>query len=556
MKSEIFLKEHLGDYFKQDLYLAPEIPEKKLVNAVNKIAPGLDSNYVLGLVDTTVFGSAKEGIVFSGDSLYIHEGVIGLDVTQQITYDQVVSANFDVESWFDDKGKEQKRKTLVIQLKDHDDKLKFESESFPLEPIAELLTAIQKQVDDTEKTEQLLQLSDMDDTVTLAYLEIITNFLKRDGILDKNEYANLAGLLGTTEVSDEAKETLMDYRLDASQVKDTADLLTILKAGVPLGSQTTIFQGLVNNLLEMMTDEDKTQWQQISEFVNIQQQLNVTDEQVDFFLKKQLQDQEIVEQRLNDKHASKIQQQLVSLGTGAGASLAALGVTGLAVGAFGELGMGMLAFATMSTGGLALAAVGIGAAGIAGYQGIQKLSNGNAVEKSDIRQALLQKTITRQSAAMSLLSADISSLTDRIAEVVNDRDFLAQRNDALKETLIKLRKFAKQLSAAKDASATAQESQGKGERELVVADLPTELNIEKVEDLLKQDKYATKFGEVLERCYHFREGDNHLDNTIALNNLKMASQILTRIGYYKVATTANVKNIGKKGLAFLSDKLS
>ncbi|MFC6164666.1 hypothetical protein ACFP3T_08295 [Lactiplantibacillus dongliensis] len=555
MKSEVFLKEHLGDYFKQDLYIAPEIPDKKLVNAASKIANGIDANYVLAIIDSTLFGSAKDGIVFTGDSVYIKNGISHYDLIQ-FKYDQLKSAKYLEERWQDKDDKEQVRQTITVELVDQDQPVVLVANSDLMEPMARLLTDISTEVDEAETTEQLLQLNDLSQAAISAYLELIVNFLKRDGILDESEYANLAGLLGTTEVDDKTKDDLMAYRLEPKQVHDDGELLTILKTEVPLGSQTTIFQSLINNLLGMMTSDDKDQWKQIPEFINIQHQLEVTDEQVDFFLKKQVQDQEIIKQRLNDKHASKIQNQLVSLGTGAGASLAALGVTGLAVGAFGELGMGMLAFATMSTGGLALAAVGIGAAGIAGYQGIQKLSNGNTVEKSDIRQSLLQKTVTRQSAAMTLLMGDINYITDRIDQLVNTQDFANQKDAAMADQIDKLRQFIRQLQAAKNASATAKASQGDGERELVMADLPDALNIEKLEDLLAQSKYATKFGEILEGCYHFRDGDNQLDRTVGLRYLKAASQILTQIGYYKVATAANVKNIGKKGLAFLSDKLS
>lgn len=40
----------------------PEIPEKKLNNAISAIAPNVNPEYVLAIVDSTLFGSAKERI--------------------------------------------------------------------------------------------------------------------------------------------------------------------------------------------------------------------------------------------------------------------------------------------------------------------------------------------------------------------------------------------------------------------------------------------------------------------------------------------------------------
>ena len=52
------------------IYVVPEIPEKKLNNAVAAMSNGVDPNYVLAVVDTTVFGSAKDGILLLGDKMF------------------------------------------------------------------------------------------------------------------------------------------------------------------------------------------------------------------------------------------------------------------------------------------------------------------------------------------------------------------------------------------------------------------------------------------------------------------------------------------------------
>ncbi|MEM6647720.1 MAG: hypothetical protein AAF730_15855, partial [Bacteroidota bacterium] len=49
------------------LYVAPQIPENKLQNALGDYAPSLAADTVLALFDATLMGSAKDGILFTED---------------------------------------------------------------------------------------------------------------------------------------------------------------------------------------------------------------------------------------------------------------------------------------------------------------------------------------------------------------------------------------------------------------------------------------------------------------------------------------------------------
>ena len=53
-----------------NVYISPDIPVKKLNNAIAAYGEGVQPGYVLALVDTTIFGSAKEGILLLGDRFY------------------------------------------------------------------------------------------------------------------------------------------------------------------------------------------------------------------------------------------------------------------------------------------------------------------------------------------------------------------------------------------------------------------------------------------------------------------------------------------------------
>ena len=66
----IITKHNLGDI---KIFFAPDIPEKKMTNAIAAYASGLDPADVVLLFDDTIWGGAKEGMLLSNDRLFCHE---------------------------------------------------------------------------------------------------------------------------------------------------------------------------------------------------------------------------------------------------------------------------------------------------------------------------------------------------------------------------------------------------------------------------------------------------------------------------------------------------
>lgn len=67
-------------------YLKDSIPSKKLNNAINSFASGVKRESVIGLYDTTLFGSSKEGIIFS-DTKFCSKDM--LEKSIKIWYDDI-----------------------------------------------------------------------------------------------------------------------------------------------------------------------------------------------------------------------------------------------------------------------------------------------------------------------------------------------------------------------------------------------------------------------------------------------------------------------------------
>lgn len=68
---EGFIKEHSKNLCSK-VYVAPGIPDKKLNGGIIGITSGeVNPDYVLAIADTSLFGSGKEGCLFTGESIYI-----------------------------------------------------------------------------------------------------------------------------------------------------------------------------------------------------------------------------------------------------------------------------------------------------------------------------------------------------------------------------------------------------------------------------------------------------------------------------------------------------
>jgi hypothetical protein len=70
LTAELVINRIIGNFKGEYLYLKGSIPEKKLINAIQTYAAGVSREAALLLYDNTVFGSAKDGLIMTADSIY------------------------------------------------------------------------------------------------------------------------------------------------------------------------------------------------------------------------------------------------------------------------------------------------------------------------------------------------------------------------------------------------------------------------------------------------------------------------------------------------------
>lgn len=84
--------EEIGN--KKGVFVKGNIPEKKLINAIQAYANGVSQENVLLLLDDTVFGSAKEGLLMTTDAIYGHQ--LGLKPVK-VNYSNIKSSDSENE---------------------------------------------------------------------------------------------------------------------------------------------------------------------------------------------------------------------------------------------------------------------------------------------------------------------------------------------------------------------------------------------------------------------------------------------------------------------------
>src|SRR5262249_55148580 len=107
-----YLREHLGKTSKSML-IAPDIPEKKLNNAVKAFGYSGSVSHIVALLDNTLFGSGKEGLLFTGQQLF-HKAVLTDPVC--VPYTSIDAVRHVVD--FTGAKKDKKVESVEIALQD------------------------------------------------------------------------------------------------------------------------------------------------------------------------------------------------------------------------------------------------------------------------------------------------------------------------------------------------------------------------------------------------------------------------------------------------------
>ncbi|MDP8098820.1 hypothetical protein [Pasteurella atlantica] len=409
----IFIKENVKK-IGSSVYVVPDIPEKKLNNAIN--AMNCESFYesILAIQDSTIFGSAKEGFVFTGEKFIHHK-------YGEFLYKELQSATYQKDVTVNDKGKEKVDEYLLISRGDQT--YKFENlYGIKYEIFATFLNKIVEQFDedDFKEENQLKVLEDMPEDLKIAYLKIIINMtFIDDQHIDPKELAELFLLMARLKLSQDSRFSLRQYitELSMDNMVSVEDLIEIIKKNSEESHYKSLMISLAKDLINTHMSTKENNGKKFEFLVNYQNLFHLTDEEIELAYATVENDHKLLKEDLDDNAIEKNVKELAAKAGAAGVPLAAIYISGSVVGmsaagitsGLATLGMGM-----GMTGGLVV----VGLISIASYKGLKHLTGANEVDKYKTKELMLLEVIKQTQKTISLIIDDINYITEKLNDAL------------------------------------------------------------------------------------------------------------------------------------------
>ena len=552
------------------VFLAPDIPEKYLNNAVLSISESkADPDFVIAVLDTSLLNSCKAGVLFTGDSLFF-KGTLGSSI--QIKYEDISSAKEVIKKEKKDDGSVKELKSLVILGKDGSE-LYNKYDIYNLKLLAKIITEIIEEgsSEDSENgdeifknTNQVLPLSDCDNVIKQAYIKIICNYaLSDDGIIDSREYSEIYSIMVRNDYSNEDRMIVRAYITGDSEKESVDSLISILNEKVPEGSFDALKKSIVKDLVYInhVKGNELDTWKNNDFISDTAKKLDVTEEQIDVITKSIQNDEDIIAKRKSDTEIEKSIKEIAAKGASVGVPLAALyfsGTVGFSAAGItsglATLGMGgVLGFSSMVTG---IGVVVI--TGVLAYSGVKKLTGAKELENNKVREMLIQGVIKNLQKSINYLIEDVNYISSELIQALDN-----QAND--EEKIAKLKKL---LQTFIDASNISSQNLLVNAKESIIAKLPVKLDKTRFDEITSEPT-KQKLRPLVYQMYP--ETEETVESGGAKKTIKIYKidysketeyyeklyQVLDALGYFKLSTavTAAGASLAKKGFGALKNTL-
>lgn len=485
MTVEELIKEK-GKSLSRSAYVVPDIPEKKLNKAIiGMTESSVEPEYVVAIIDTTIFGKSDDGFLFTGDAMYWHPGGNRRVI---VKFSELKSAEVFVKKETDSKGRE--KETKLLRVIDKDDKLLIDEhfDSIDQEAMAAFLNEVVKigaeNADAFESTKQVLPLCDSGSEIKLAYVKVVANLaFDDDGTIDGEEFAAIYNLMVRNDFADDERVTMRSYMFDQSNAEKTDDLVAELKEKVPSGSFETTAISLLKDCiyLNYLKGNALALWKNNAFIKELAGKLEVSDKKVDIVVQAIQKDEDILKQRKTDSELEKAAKDLAAKAAAVGVPIAAVYFSGSVIG-FSAAGI---------TSGLAALGLGLGMVGgigivvlvgVSAYKAVKFFTSSGEVEVCKQREMMIQNIIKNNQKTINYLVGDTNMLSAKLFELI-------ESGNADKEQIAKLKRLFAMLNKA---SSTTTGALIYGSKEQVIAKLPPRLLKTRFDDLTK-DPTKLKF---------------------------------------------------------------
>ncbi|KII28280.1 hypothetical protein NL64_24445 [Pseudomonas fluorescens] len=413
----VFLRENLGTVSNK-MSIAPQIDEKKLNNAVKSFAFSGNPSNVIALLDNTLLGSGKDGILFTGEQI-IYRASFADPVS--VPYASIASAEY-VETVTGSKS-DKIEVSLLIRRQNGTHLSVTGLVNCNYRKLAETLQACVQDFSEYKEERQLVSIDELSEPLKVAYVQAVINMAyDNDDVIDDKEFAEILQLMTRLDLSAETRFTLRAYMASSAVQIPLETLLAQIDSESPAGQIKALHISLAKDLINLFFSTGN---RDIGAFAFLQKNrglLKVTDEEIELAVLAIKNDHDMLRDDMTDDQLVSALKILSAKAAAVGTPLAAVYLSGSVVGmsaagltsGLASLGMGgLLGMSGMMTGIGVAVLIGVGT-----YAGVRKLTGANELTRSKRRELMLNEVIKQTQMTISLVMKDINFITGKLNEYI------------------------------------------------------------------------------------------------------------------------------------------
>lgn len=413
----VYLRENIASIGSRTS-VAPNIDEKKLNNAIQAFGYSGSPSNVIAIFDNTLFGSGKDGIVFTGER-FIYRASFSDPI--DVSYSSIAKIEH-VETWTG--SKKDKLEHCIEVTRQDDSKIEIKSLlDCDYKKLAEILLVATSEFEEYTEEKQLVPIDEMSESVKIAYIKVIINMAyDNDDVIDSKEFAEIQQLMTRLDLSTESRFSLRTYMTSIDELTPLEELLALLDAECPDGQIQSLHISLTKDLINIFFCTGGSSIHEFSFLQKNRHLIKVSDGEIELAVMAIQADLKLLNEDVTDDQIISSLKALSAKAAAVGTPLAAVYLSGSVVGmsaagitsGLATLGMGgVLGLSSMATGIGVAVLIGVGT-----YAGIRKLTGANELAKSKRLELMLQEAIKQTQSTISLLIQDINYTTIKLNEYI------------------------------------------------------------------------------------------------------------------------------------------
>ncbi|SHE32180.1 hypothetical protein [Clostridium fallax] len=395
-------------------YSKDKIPRKKLEKAMRYYAKGVEESTIIGLIDLTLFGSSKEGVLFTNEGFYLKES---FEKPLYILYK-------DIEDVTVTSAEKDCNRVLIITSKNGTIN-KIKTSLLKKTPFMEILLesmnlCLEGLVGENDK---YIILECMDESIKINYIKAVINLISIDEKVNYKKIVEIYSLMTQINVSKEGRSEIKEYIMSKTK-ENLYEVLDKMEENVPEASEKILHLSLIKDMIGRCISLNSYNDKEKEIIHKISKKYKINDEQVEFLKEACENDFKIMNFTKDDSEIIKDFKEIATKAAAVGVPVAAVYLSGSVVGLSAEgITSGLAALGLGGVLGLSSMVTGLGVALIVGfgiYRGMKWLSINEKKEKHIKSQFLVEQAIRSNQKIVSNLVEDITSYTSQLIELLKD----------------------------------------------------------------------------------------------------------------------------------------